>query len=301
LALLWPELNYPVQMAERKEPEAGATARRFGWLSDRFLRAIGVMVLALAIYSTATDFITQRRLDTILGQEAYQHEVHSIWPGGYTQLNDIRKLASEKRASALEQLALDNHLVAADLQQAYDRFREHRERRSREVFSNIFYYQGVVGVIVLGVFCRPFLRLFGLKAALIVLPTFALCVLPMLLTPLDLLTIQLVLIFSGSLNYSFNNATKEILYSATDRVSLLQAKPVIEGPLMRLGDVIFSTESILVVAAVAHFGWSPAWIERLMVAPCFIAVSVWWLLVRQAGRAYQSRVQPDSEPQETPE
>ncbi|MFN8609246.1 MAG: hypothetical protein U0931_17040 [Vulcanimicrobiota bacterium] len=289
LALLWPELSYPVQMSESKsvQPGPARSVPRYGWLGDTFLRAIGVMVLTLAIYSTAADFITQRRLDAILGREAYQSELSSMWPDGYAEMNDLRKLASGERGPALEKLAQRQHLPAAELKQAYERFREHRERRSREVFANIFYYQGIVGVLLLGVFCRPFLRFFGLKAALVVLPTFALCVLPTLLTPLDLLSIQLILIFSGSLNYSFNNATKEILYSATDRASLLQAKPVIEGPLMRLGDVIFSTESILVAGAVTTFGWSPEWVERLMVAPCFIAVSVWWILVRQAGGAYQ--------------
>ncbi|MBN9413849.1 hypothetical protein ABS71_13560 [bacterium SCN 62-11] len=287
LSLLWPELSYPVQMSERKVEQPSATG--LGWLGDRYLKAIAVMVLTLAIYSTATDFITQRRLDAILGQEAYQKEVSAIWPTGYAQINDLRKLGSGQRPAALRQLALDHKVEPEQLQAAYDRFRETREKRSREVFANIFYYQGIAGILFLGVFCRPFLRYFGLRAALVVLPTFALCVLPMLLFPLDLLAIQLILIFSGSLNYSFNNATKEILYSATDRVSLLQAKPVIEGPLMRLGDVIFSTESIVVGGAVAYFAWPLPWIERLMVAPCFLAVAAWWILVRRAGQAYQSR------------
>ncbi len=287
LGLLWPELSYPVQMSERKPDQPGQAG--WGWLGDRYLKAIAVMVLTLAIYSTATDFITQRRLDTILGQQAYQQDMASLWPDGYAQVNDLRKLASGQRPEALRQLAL-KHQVAPDmLQLAYDRFRETREKRSREVFANIFYYQGIAGILFLGVCCRPFLRYFGLKTALVVLPSFALCVLPMLLFPLDLLSIQLILIFSGSLNYSFNNATKEILYSATDRTSLLQAKPVIEGPLMRLGDVIFSTESIVVGAAVSYFAWPAQWIEWLMVAPCFLAVACWWTLVRRAGQKYETR------------
>lgn len=282
LALLWRELAYPVQMQEkacRHEKRAGG----FGWLRDRSLRAIAVMVLALAVYSTSTDFITQRRLDLSIGQAVYAQELSALWPAGYEQISSLRSLPSARQEPALRALAQGQGLDADQLVAGYARYKREFSNRLSGVFASIFQYQGILGVLLLGVLCRPFLRHFGLSAALIVMPSFALCVTLVLMFPVDVIWVQLILVLSGSLNYSFNNAAKEMLYTGTDREAILQAKPFIEGPLMRLGDVFCSLLTIFSGLTVARLGWAKAWEEWLIVLPCALALICWWVLVRRAG------------------
>ncbi len=282
LALLWRELAYPVQM-QQKSPIEDKPAGGFGWLRNRSLRAIAVMVLALAVYSTSTDFITQRRLDLSIGQAAYAEELASLWPDGYEQISSLRSLPSARQEMALRNLAQGQRIDAEQLVVGYNRYKREFSKRLSGVFASIFQVQGILGVVLLGLLCRPFLRRFGLSAALIVMPSFALCFTLVLMFPIDILWVQLILVLSGSLNYSFNNAAKEMLYTSTDREAIIQAKPFIEGPLMRFGDVFCSLLTIFSGLAVARLGWDKSWQEWLIVLPCALALVCWWVLVRRAG------------------
>lgn len=282
LLLLWRELAYPVQMQEKSGAEH-RPAGGLGWLRDQSLRAIAVMVLALAVYSTSTDFITQRRLDLSIGRAVYAAELSPLWPAGYEQIRSLRSLPSARQEPALRELARNHRLDAEQLVAGYSRYKREFGNRLSGVFASIFQYQGILGILLLGVLCRPFLRHFGLSAALVVMPSFALCVTLVLMFPVDVAWVQLILVLSGSLNYSFNNAAKEMLYTTTDREAILQAKPFIEGPLMRLGDVLCSLLTLLSGLVVARLGWAQSWEEWLIVLPCAIALSCWWVLVRRAG------------------
>lgn len=299
LLLLWGELGYPILMNEPGPIEAPEEEKPRGflwWLKDRYLRAIACMVLALAIFSTCMDFVVNRRLDEKVGQVIYQKHLGELWPSGYAEISALRGLDTAQRPRRLVELAQSNHLDAAVLARAYGAFNDEKEQRTREVFANTFFCQGIAGVMILSLLCRPFLNRFGLGVALIVLPSVALIVLPVLLLPLDILAIQVVLVVAGSLNYSFNNATKEILYTATDRQAIIGAKPVIEGPLMRIGDVLTALLSLGAQGLVLYLGWPAAREELLMVTPCCLVVVLWWILVRQAGVAYEaSRVFTDAD------
>lgn len=285
LVLLWRELAYPVQMQSKSDSHRPAAS--FGWLRDQSLRAIAMMVLALAVYSTSTDFITQRRLDVSIGQAAYAQEIAPLWRDGYAEISALRNLPSAGQEPALRELAQGHELDADQLVACYGRYKSEFGNRLSGVFASIFQYQGILGVLILGVLCRPFLRTFGLSAALIVMPSFALCVTVILMFPLDVLWVQVILVLSGSLNYSFNNAAKEMLYTSTNREAIIQAKPFIEGPLMRLGDVFCSLLTILSGLTVAYLGWAKTWEEWLIVLPCALALVSWWIMVRRAGRKYQ--------------
>ena len=289
LVLLWGELAYPVQMQDHSALSGSRSGSGFGWLRDQSLRAIAVMVLALAIYSTSTDFITQRRLDVSIGQAVYAQEIAPLWPNGYQEISGLRNLPNARQEPALQELAQRHELDAERLKVAYTSYKLEYGHRMSGVFASIFQYQGILGVLILGVLCRPFLRAFGLSAALIVMPSFALCVTLLLMFPVDVLWVQLILVLSGSLNYSFNNAAKEMLYTDTDREAIIQAKPFIEGPLMRLGDVVCSLLTIVSSVVVAQLGWAQSWEEWLIVLPCVLALFCWWALVRRAGRLFQSR------------
>lgn len=287
LFLLWKELTYPVLMPARSSQSD--LPRSWNWVGHPGLRAIAVMVLALAVFSTSSDFVTQRRLDVLVGQEAYQRYLGGMWPGGYAELSALRKTDSGQRPGQLLRLAEQHRLPLPQLQSAYQDFARAHEQRLREVFATTYLSQGLAGVVVLGLICRPFLRLLGLTAALTVLPVFALVALPILTLPLDLLWVQILLVVSGTLNYSFNNAAKEILYTSTDRQAIIEAKPIIEGPLMRAGDVICALMTLVSAWWVAHGGLPEEWQAWLLIAPTLALVLLWLVLVRQAGKAYEAQ------------
>lgn len=287
LVLLWGELGYPVLMAPPRQTRAPSVGTLW-WLKDRYLRAIASMVLALAVSSTCMDLIVNRRIDQRVGLQLYQHHLAGLLPEGFEQVSALRTLDSRQRQQKLAELAGQNGLEVESLRAAYASFSDQKEQQIRRVFSQTYSCQGIAGIVILSLLCRPFLSRFGLGVALIVLPTVALLILPTLLMPLDVLWIQLIMVASGSLNYSFNNATKEILYTATDRRAIIDAKPFIEGPLMRLGDVLTALLSLGATWLVVRLGWPRAREELLMVIPCSLVVMVWWVLVRQAGRAYDA-------------
>lgn len=275
LLLLLPEFSHPIQ----PRPPSPELAAGGGWWHERSLRAIATMVMALAIYTTGSEFITQRRLDQRVTQEVYAQELQGLWPGGYEQCLQLRSLSVPQRHERLLAVASTGGCKVEDLEAAYARFRDGSEQRLRSIFASIFKYQGILGVLALGVICRPFLRGFGLGAALLVLPTYALLSLPVLLMPLDILAVQALVICSGTLNYSFNNAVKEVLYTCTDSATLMRAKPIIEGPIMRLGDVICAVLTLVVAALQGG--------DALALMPCLVAGLLWWFQMR--GVAFNLR------------
>jgi ATP/ADP translocase len=62
--------------------------------------------------------------------------------------------------------------------------------------------------------------------------------------------VQLLMVAGSALNYSLNNATKELLYIPAGREANFRFKPFIEGPVMRMGDAFTSILKISLVAAV---------------------------------------------------
>lgn len=290
LVCLWPEFSFPVRASLRwPADEAKPSAEK--WSRDPTLRAIGFMVLALAIYTTATELATQRLLDRQVGRKVFTARLtplSSAWH--YEQFSEIRQLKGVEQRGALQALAQEHGVPPSRLATAYAAYQDEREAQLRQLFASISEGQGLLGIVLLGLICRPFVKRFGVGTAVIVMPTFALCVLPMLVFPLDVPVVQGILILGGALNYSFNNATKEMLYTATSRSAIVKGKPFIEGPLMRFGDVFCAVLTLSTAALVARAGWKQDWADYLTLGCCFAFTLFWWRAVRRAGSAYRSTV-----------
>ena len=284
LLSLWPELSWPVVAPRREHPPVDS-----GWRQDISLRAIAVMVLCLAVFSTALDLISQRRLDQALSRRAFSHQAQMLsgWSGGEGEFSRIRSLSQSQRKQKLAQLAEEAGVSSGQMELLFGRYQDQLELGLRTTFASISRGQGVLGVVVLAIFCRPFLMRFGLSASLRLLPSFALLALPLLLLPLEVAWVEIIVIVAGTLNYSFNNATKEVLYTATPRPLLMQAKPFIEGPLMRLGDVLCALIMLGCAGAVQLAGRPSEDGAALMVLLCLAVVLYWWWQVGKAGRTCQ--------------
>ena len=260
LLLLLPELRYPLV-----EP-GGAARAEGGWVGHPALRAVAFMVVALAVFSTTLDFLTQKRLDDQLGRETYQQVMGQRWPDGYEQFRALRpQLAAQRDWHKLSELS---GLPPAELKRGFEDYRDRLENQVRGLYARIFWIQGLCGFFTLSVVCRPLVRRFGLRRSLLLLPGVILLILPLLALPLEVVVIQFLLVLIGTLNYSLNNPLKEMLYSHCDSRSLLQAKPIIEGPCMRLGDVLCALFSLGLVVF--------AWPSELTLLPVAALVLLWW-------------------------
>ncbi len=286
LLLLWPELHWPVV----SPPRSTRPGCDDPWYQEVSLRAIATMVLCLAIFSTALDLISQQRLDEALGTRVYAEQISPGMPGwsaGTAEFSRLRGYPESQRRERLAEMARQAGVSPPQMELLFGHYQKQLEMGLRTTFASISRGQGILGVVVLCLLCRPFLMRFGLAPSLRFLPSFALVALPLLLLPLEVVWVEWIVILSGTLNYSFNNATKEVLYTAAPRSMLMQAKPFIEGPLMRLGDVLCAVITLACAGLIRGLGRAHGEAAMLMVALCWGTILYWWWQVGRAGQAYQ--------------
>jgi hypothetical protein len=262
LILLLPELRYP----KLDKPLALASRPESTWLQHLPLRALALMVIGLAVFSTTLDFLTQKRLDEQLGRETYVAVMGSHWPEGHQEFKSLR--SQPPTVDDWRQLSQSSGLSVGQLQRSFEDYRDRLELSIRGLYARIFWIQGLCGLFSLAVLCRPLVLRLGLRRSLLVLPTTIILVLPLLALPLEVWAIEFLLILMGTLNYSLNNPLKEMLYSHCDSQATITAKPIIEGPCMRLGDVLCALVGLLLVA----LGWR-AELSLVLVGGL---VLLWW-------------------------
>ena len=290
-------------------PPSGEAAVRHNLLSDllhiwrvRYLRAIAIMVVCLAIYNTSTDFFTQNQLDrkTSIGQyencfgrfnQLMNHEQGrspgTINPDGFAFIDSLRADSESEQTGRIVEFTRSHGLEEGAVTPVlYRHYQDLAELDLRKIYSDVFLYQGLLGVALLLVGPRLLFPRLGLAAATSILPLFALVGLTAQLLPLSLIALQVLLLVGGALNYSLNNATKELLYTVTDTETKFRHKPLIEGPGARLGDVIASLVVMSLGAATAIFNVGGDWKTFGFLGFCGLTVLLWLYSVVQAGRAY---------------
>lgn len=275
-----------------------------GLLSKPYVRGIAIMVACLATFTTSLDTISNKVIDQQLSRKQYQttftelndhlNSSQHLASGdlneqGYRFIYGLKSESSEAADQALTEFATANGIEPATLKARYANYKDELEGKERKLFSDVFLYQGVVGIVMLVVVARLVFKLLGLKAAAVIMPSFALVMILAFMFPLQLLTVESFLIISGSLNYALNNATKEILYTATSQETKFKHKPLIEGPIMRFGDVGASLlMSFVIFVMVKRWGLPEAMGDKLILGFAFTLTLVWWRAIRRSGRIYET-------------
>jgi ATP/ADP translocase len=134
---------------------------------------------------------------------------------------------------------------------------------------------------------RWLFRSVGVRFAAAILPAAFLLIGAALFFPLELMLLEVFLIVGGALNYSLNNATKELLYTSTSEETKFKQKPLIEGPIMRLGDVLASLLKLgvgLVVVTWMHGSEHLA--DGIMLGGVLLLVLYWLWEIWYAGSVY---------------
>lgn len=268
--------------------------------SSKYVRGIAIMVAFLATFTTSLDFLSNKIIDIKLSRTQYSETFKQInahlnttgkLPEG--QLNEsgydfIYGLKSSKdRDQALVDFATQHSQDPQQLKALYKTYQDELEAKTRRLFSDVYLYQGVVGVVLLILVARFVFAHLGLTVAVLILPTFAIAAVIAFAFPLELLAVEGILILSGALNYAVNNASKEILYTATTEETKFKHKPLIEGPIMRVGDVSASIMSITVLGLAGQAGLPDAWRDRIFLCFTFVLTLIWWRAIRASGRIYE--------------
>lgn len=273
-------------------------------LATPYLRGIAVMVLCLAIYSTGIDFISQGAMDRRLAQDVYAQSFGDLdkfldhSPQGFEFIYQLREQLDADYSDDFSKFAVQHRLppaLAASLPEHYTHYREVLNGRTSSFFAATSLYYGLCGILVLTTMSRWLFQRFGVARVVQFMPIFSLVALIMFGLPIDLMMIQIVLVLGGTVNYSLNNATKEVLYTVTTTDEKYKIKPLIEGPVMRLGDTIAALVNLLCGALATLCSFSPQHRDKLFLFFCFVCALVWLRQVRTTGRLY-SELRSEREP-----
>lgn len=253
-----------------------------------YVRRIGIMVMMLAIFSSSLDYISSDHIDEEVARKKYQSVFSYLDADSYATVVALKKETPERREHTLQELAAAQGQPGEKLVQDYDRYQQERETEMREFFSDVSFWQGQLGIFLLLVVARFIFTHFGLRHAAVFLPLVAAVGTVAFAFPLGLGAIQLVIVVAGAANYSLNNAAKEVLYTASDEETKFKYKPLIEGPGMRLGDVLAATLAIALRHLAGMMGWSERSEQHLLLAAVFLMVAVWLRAAYLAGLEYDT-------------
>ncbi|MFN8613573.1 MAG: hypothetical protein U0931_38900 [Vulcanimicrobiota bacterium] len=259
-----------------------------GLIKLRYVRSIAIMVSCLACFTTSLDFLSQTVIDRRMSHKQYEETFPEVstrmGEEGYKFFYGLKSMPREKVDQALDDFAMKNDVH--DCRERYVDYKKSLEKRMRRIFSDVSFYQGVVGFVLLTMVARHIFARLGLKVAVSLLPAFALIAVVAFAFPIEILTVEILLVLSGSLNYALNNATKEILYSATTEETKFKHKPLIEGPFMRLGDQTASIMKLCTGVLAVTMAWNADAGDRIFLAFTFSLVLIWWQAILYAGRVY---------------
>jgi AAA family ATP:ADP antiporter len=251
-----------------------------------YVRRIGSMVIMLAIFSSSLDYISQTAIDEGIAQDQYATVFPYLSASDYPTIYELKRKPATEREAVLKELSVQARQPADKVIQDYRRYQDGREGETRAFFSDVFLYQGLCGVVLLLVVARIVLTYFGVRFATVVMPILAAFVVLAFTFPLGLAAIQALMVIAGAGNYSLNNAAKEVLYTASDESTKFKYKPLIEGPGMRLGDVIAATLALSLEHLSRALGWGHDAHLYVLLAIVMAAVVVWLRSAYLAGLEY---------------
>ena len=278
------------EQEERSEP-ADAPKSPFwedvrGLVGRPYVRRIGIMVMILAIFTTSLEFVSQGAIDRGLSQEQYGKSFKDLPAEEFKTIFTLRNLDDQERESQFQRLGQFTGVSGGDFQKRYEQYKDDLEVSTRILFSDIYLYQGLLSVFLLVVVAPVIFRKVGLRVAVLVLPCLAVITLVTFLMPIELLLVEILVVVTGSANYSLNNAAKEVLYAATDEETKFRHKPLIEGPGMRTGDAIASTLKFGLGLLVTFLGYEAGLGNQIFVFITIGLVFVWGRSIYLAGKEY---------------
>lgn len=294
----------PLQDAQRKR---SSLIRDLGAIWQRpFVRGLAVIVMAVAFMNTVVEFKTQKLIDEQLAETQYLERFSdlnqtlcatsgcTVHPEAFTRIYTLKQETAEQREtlllSWLAQYPDVSETLKANAYTQYQGYQKALEKDTRGFFSDMNKWINLIGVFLLLVVARPLFRWFGLRWAVLILPLFFTLAVCALLFPLELSMVSALLVGTGTLNYSLNKTSKELLYTVANEETRFRFKPLIDGPLVRLGDI---SAALLTLLLTQVLKLSPTWQDRCMLGAGLMICLFWAFAAFRSGRIYDE-VRKDS-------
>lgn len=291
---------------EQERKESKEPAPRF-WQDfkaiwqHKYVRGIATMVFALAFMNTVVEFKSQKVIDKKLASQQYlqdfkqlnqslcsqpQSGCEVLHTEAFSTIYSLKQLQAEKRQETLTQWLEKQHLSLDPQEQfqIYQHYHETLESQTRALFSRINFWINLIGVGLLLLAARPLFKYAGVHRIILLLPFFFLLLGTLLLFPLELGLMTSILIGTGTLNYSLNKTAKELLYTQGNYELRFKFKPLIEGPVMRFGDVSAALFKILCLQ-VLHLPEQRA--EWVLLGLGMLITAFWLVSMWSTGQTYQ--------------
>jgi len=223
--------------------------------NHHYIHCLAVMVFALAVANTVFDLQSDLVIDQQISKSAYE-QVSSKTSLNFDQFYGLKSALN--RESYLQELKLEPQKVQMELKH-FEVFQKEHGVVGGKFYSQTYLFQGIVGLGFLFL-SRFIFNWFGVRFAALLLPSFFLIAGFAFLGDLSLELLQLIMILAGALNYSLNNATKEVLYTPTRPATKGKYKALIEGPVMRMGDVLASAIKVLLLVVLGQLAYSSVYL-----------------------------------------
>ena len=267
--------------------EAGEFWDELNALRSRpYIRRIGLTVLFLALATTAIEFITQTSIDRELSRAQYQQTFSDLESISFEEVYELKTMNENQKEIVFSQWAQSE---VENPEALFEQYRRELEIKTRIFFAQTYGSQGIVGVFFLLVVARFLFSRIGMRYCFTLLPLVALTGLCLLAFTIDLFLVQVVLVSVGAVNFSLNNAAKEILYCATDEETLFRFKPMIEGPGMRTGDVLSSLLKLFVGVLTTGLALSEFYSTKLFLLITMLVLIAWIRVAWLAGKEYDEK------------
>jgi ATP:ADP antiporter, AAA family len=148
-----------------------------------------------------------------------------------------------------------------------------------EFYSDFFFAVNLVGLTVQLFLVSRLLKYFGVRVAVMVLPTIALFGYAVLAFVPILSLVRVVKIAENATDYSVQNTVRNVLFLPTSREQKYKAKQAIDSFFVRGGDVL---SALLVFVGTTTFGLAANGFARINL----VLAAVWLLIALAIGREY---------------
>lgn len=151
-------------------------------------------------------------------------------------------------------------------------------------YSDFFFVVNVAGVVIQLLVVPRFLKYFGVRAAVMVLPLIALTGYAILAFAPILALVRTVKVAENATDYSLQNTVRNVLFLPTSRDQKYKAKQAIDSFFVRGGDVLSAG---LIYLGTTQLGFATTGFARVNL----ILAGAWLVLALAVGRAYQRKSQ----------
>lgn len=212
-----------------------------------YLLGVTVLILSLTFCRSVFDYTTNGMVERELSRKVLQGQFNpEIDHAKSENIDSLLEIVLKVKREGVQSRNKFLNDALGDLpkpwksnpMEGFKGFQDSLQQKTAIFFGEVYFYQNCLGVLLLIILKGGLIRFLGLPLVLMVLPILYLISSFTLIFNTDINLVQFLKVLTGAVDYSWNNTGKELLYIPLDFEANLRFKPMIEGPIFRLGGAI---------------------------------------------------------------